>query len=100
MTFLFAIALKEEPIILYDGLEILPHSFGTHWVPVGYSLGWNPGKAPEIAADAGGEWEEPGRGWGGKVGLFGRDVFFEGLFFNYLAGVGIKKMPRKFVIKE
>ena len=43
-------------------LEIRSLSFGTHWVPVGYSLGWNPGKAPEIAADAGGEWEKPGRG--------------------------------------
>ena len=51
-------------------LEIRPHSFGTHWVPVGYSLGWNPGKAPEIAADAVGKWEDPGRSWGGKVGLF------------------------------
>ena len=39
VIFLSAIALKEEPIILYDGLEILPQSFGTHWVPVGYSLG-------------------------------------------------------------
>ena len=49
-------------------LEIRPHSFGTHWVPVGYSLGWNPGKAPEIAADAVGKWEEPGRGWGDCLG--------------------------------
>ena len=76
MTFLFAIALKEEPIILYDGLEIRSLSFGTHWVPVGYSLGWSPGKVPEIAAGAVGKWEEPGRGWGGEEGLLGRDVFF------------------------
>ena len=57
-------------------LEIRPLSFGTHWVPVGYSLGWSPGKAPEIPADAVGKWEEPGRGWGGEEGLLKRDVFF------------------------
>ena len=38
-NFSSVVALKEEPIILYDGLEIRPLSFGTHWVPVGYSLG-------------------------------------------------------------
>ena len=100
VIFSFVIALKEEPIILYDGLEIRPLSFGTYWVPVGYSLGWNPGKAPEIPVDAGGEWEDPGRGWGGEAGLLGRDVFFERLFFSYLARVEIKKMSGKFVIKE
>ena len=54
-----------------DSLEIRSLSFGTYWVPVGYSLGWNPGKAPEIPAGAGGEWEEPGRGWGREAGLLG-----------------------------
>ena len=34
------------------------------------------------------------------MGLLERDVFFEGLFFSYLARVGIKKMAEKFVIKE
>ena len=77
-----------------------PLSFGTYWVPVGYSLGWSPGKAPEIAIDTGGEWEEPGRGWGGKVGLLGVGCVFEWLFFSYLVRVGIKKMSGKFVIKE
>ena len=99
-NFLFVVALTEESVILYDGLEIRPLSFGTGWVLIGYSLGWSPGKAPEIAADAVGKWEEPGRGWGGEAGLFGVDVFFERLFFSYLARVGIKKMPGKFVIKE
>ena len=63
-------------------------------------MGWNPGKAPEIPVDAGGKWEELGRGWVGEAGLLGRDVFFEWLFFNYLARVEIKKMSGKFVIKE
>ena len=68
-NFSFVVALTEESVILYDGLEIRPLSFGTGWVLIGYSLGWSPGKAPEIPADVGGEWEEPGRGWGG--GLLG-----------------------------
>ena len=63
-------------------------------------MGWNPGKAPEIAADAVGEWEEPGRGWSGKVGLLGVGCLFEWLFFSCLTGVEIKKMSGKFVIKE
>ena len=81
-------------------LEIRPLSFGTHWVPVGYSLGWSPGKVPEIAAGAGGKWKEPGRSWGGEEGLLGVGCLFEWLFFSYLARVEIKKMPGKFVIKE
>ena len=81
-NFSFVVASKEEPVILYDGLEIRPLSFGTHWVLIGYSLGWSPGKALEIPADAVGKWEEPGRGWGGEAGL------------------KIKKMSGKFVIKE
>ena len=100
VIFSFVIASKEEPVILYDGLEIRSLSFGTHWVPVGYSLGCNPGKAPEIPVDAGGEWEEPGRGWGGKVGLLGVGGALEYLVFNGLSRVEIKKMPGKFVIKE
>ena len=66
-NFSFVVALKEEPVILYDGLEIRSLSFGTGWVLVGYSLGWNPGEAPEIAAGAGDKWEEPGRELGGGI---------------------------------
>ena len=66
-NFSFVVASKKEPVILYDGFEIRPLSFGTYWVPVGYSLGWSPGKAPEIPANVGGKWEELGRGWGGGI---------------------------------
>ena len=66
-NFSFVVASKEEPVILYDGLEIRSLSFGIDWVPVGYSLGWNPGKAPEVLSDAGANWANVGRGLGGEA---------------------------------